>query len=135
MALDSGIKTIRNLKMIVFQLLKKNAPTVCYVDNQTMWDNLMNSTVPSIPEVYYRFREAIQHEVINSVCLIPGSDNPSDAMKKAKDNGKLKRSIADGICITPPTRVFMLQLSKYRNATYIPTLSVTMVDDQEKIEM
>lgn len=91
----------------------------------------MNSTVPIIPEVYYRCREAIHDEVLNSVCLIPGSVNPADAMTKAKDNKKLERAIESGTCITPPTRVFMLQVSKYRNVRHIPTSSVPMVDDNK----
>lgn len=94
-----------------------------------MWDNLMNTTAPSIPQVYYRCREAIQNDIVNSVCLIPGQENPSDAITKMRDNENLKMALADGICVTPPTSVFMLQVSKYRNATFILTSSVPMVND------
>lgn len=40
MALASNIKSIHNMNQIVLQLLKKAVPTVCYVDNQTIYKTL-----------------------------------------------------------------------------------------------
>ena len=126
MALDSGMKTIRNLRHMVFHILKREVPIVCYIDNETMWSNLMNTTVPSMPEIYHRCREAIYTEVVNSVCLISGTLNPADAMTKFKDNQMLQRSIHNNICYTIPTRVFMLQTSRYCDCNFIPTTRVPM---------
>ena len=126
MALDCGIKCIRNMRKIVFQLLNREIPVVCYIDNQTLWMNLMNITAHSLPEIAYRCREAIYDEVLNSVCLIEGKHNPSDAMTKQKDNNALLTTISTNICKTDPTRVFMLQTSKYRDTKFIPTCQVPM---------
>lgn len=118
-ALDGALRCITNLRMVIFQLLKRQIPIVVYVDNQTLWGNLMNETVPSIPEIGYRCREPIKNGIIASICLIPGDINPADAMTKAKHNNSLERAITDHKCCTPAKRVFMLQDSPYRNAIRI----------------
>lgn len=133
-ALCADIKTLRIMNEIVFQLLKKKFSYGLF-DDRTVRDNLMNSTVPSISEVYYCCREVIQKKVVNSVCLVPGSESPADVITKARDNGKLKMAIKLGNCVPFPTRVFMLKTSRYRIFTFIPTSSVPMLrDDQLSID-
>ena len=125
-ALDAGIKCIRNMRKIIYELLDREVPIVCFIDNQSLWMNLMNITAHSIPEVAYRCREAIYDEIINSICLIEGNDNPADAMTKSKDNGKLRKVIEENFCESNATRTFMLQTSKYNHLNYIPTCKVPM---------
>ena len=48
-ALDAGIKCIRNMRKIIYQLLDRDVPIVCFIDNQSLWMNLMNITAHSIP--------------------------------------------------------------------------------------
>lgn len=55
------------------------------------------------------FIEVIQTEVVNSFCLVPGSENPADAMTKPRENGKLKIAIRLGNYGTPLTKLFMPQ--------------------------
>lgn len=87
----------------------------------------MNSTVPSITEVNYHCRKAIQNEVVNSVCLISGSEISAPATTKARDDGKLKMTIKLGSCATSLTRAFMPQNSRYCNNTFILTPSVSTI--------
>ena len=129
MALDIALRTIRNMRHIVFQLMKREIPIVCYVDNQALWDNLMNETAGSIPDIMARCRSYIHDGTIASVCLISGTCNPADAMTKRKPNGALQHILAHNSCQTPPRKVFMMQTNQYRNAPYIPTTSVPMPDD------
>ena len=129
MALDIALRTIRNMRHIVFQLMKREIPIVCYVDNQALWDNLMNETAGSIPDIMARCRSYIHDGTIASVCLISGTCDPADAMTKRKPNGALQRIFAHNSCKTPTREVFMMQTNRYRNAPYIPTTSVPMPED------
>lgn len=94
-----------------------------------MWDNPMNTTVPSITEVKYHCQETIQNSEADFVGLISGCDNPADVMTKTSDNRKMKRAIENGKCVTNPTREFILQVSKYRTVSYILISSVPMISD------
>lgn len=128
-ALDLALNRLRSHRKIIFQLLGKEIPTVVYIDNQTLWDNLMNTTATSLPEVMMRCREHISEETVNSVCLIDSKYNVADAMTKAKPNNALLTCIKHNHFCTPVKRVFMLQNSLFRHATFIPTTSVPMQDD------
>lgn len=70
LALDLSFRSIRNMRMVVFELLKKEVPVVSYIDNQTLWLNVMKETAQSLPEVMYRCRDYISDGTITSVCLI-----------------------------------------------------------------
>lgn len=124
MALDAGLRCLDNLRMVMFTLLKKEVPIVVYIDNQTLSSNLINETVPSIPEVGYRCREPIHDGRIASACLIPGDINPANSMTKAKPNRCLKQAIFANKYVTPSKKVFKLQDSKYRTSPWILTASV-----------
>lgn len=70
----------------------------------------MNTTVSSIPKVYYTYRKAIYKLAVASDCLIVEIKNPSDAMTKARDSGMLKRASKAVNFVTLSTRRIMLQL-------------------------
>lgn len=82
LSLDIALNRLQNQRKIVFQLLQKEVPVVVSIDYQTLWQNLMNDTAPSLPEMMYRCRERIIFEVVNSVCLIESKCNIADAMSK-----------------------------------------------------
>lgn len=115
-----------NMSKIVFAMVQKQVPVVCYMDNETLWTNLMNITAHSLPELACRCREAVYDEIINSICLIKSQENPSDSITKGKDNGKLTQCLKTGYCVTTPTQVFMLQLSKFRDCSFILACTVPM---------
>lgn len=128
-ALDVALQRLRNQRKIVFQLLQKEVPAVVYIDNQTLWQNLMNTTAPSLPEVMLRCRDHINDETVNSVCLIHTAYNPADAMTKKKPNSALVNTIKRIEHKVPVKRVFMLQHSLYRHSSFIPTSHVPMKED------
>ena len=49
MALDIALRTLESIRSILFALTKRQVPVVAYVDCETLWANLMNETVPTIP--------------------------------------------------------------------------------------
>lgn len=126
LALDVAFLGLRNQRRIMFQLLKKEVPIVVYIDNQKLWQNLMKTTAPSMPEVMYRCHEQVNDEIINSVCLIDSNVNPADAMTKKKPNQALLEIISSNKHTFPVKRVFVLQHSLYRHSTFIPTSHVPM---------
>lgn len=128
-ALDLALRSIRNQRELVFQPLRKEVLLVLYIDNQTLWCNLMNSTMISLPEVMLRCREYIHEGTIASVCLIVSEHNPADAFTKQKPNQKLLATLRNNHLNTPAKRVFMLQTSPFRNVDFIPTTSVPMPAD------
>ena len=134
MALDIALRTLRNMRQIVFHMMKREIPVVCYVDNQALWDNLMNETAASIPDIMARCRSYIHDGTVASVCLISRSMNPADCMTKRKPNAMMNQILKLNVCRTPPRKVFMLQTSPFRSATFIPTSSVPMVDDYDDTE-
>lgn len=115
MALDVSLSSLENLSMIVFSLIKRVIPIVVYNDCETLWLNLMNDTIPTIPEIGYRYREPIANGRIAFTCLIPGDLNSADATTKAKPNSMLTNAIRTNKCITPCKRVFMSQDSPFRH--------------------
>ena len=129
MALDHAFRTVENISSTVNRIIGRSVPVVSYIDCDTLWTNLMNETVPTIPEIGYRCREAITSQRTHSMCLIPGAINPADGTTKAKPNRMLEHSILHNNLDTPPKRVFMLQESPFRHCSYIPTSSVPMPSD------
>lgn len=117
--------------MIAFTLLKKIVPFVLHVDCETLWTNLMNDKVPCNPEIGYIVREYIARGIISSICLIPCTSNPLDAMTKVKPNYALQVALKSNRCITPCKRVFMLRDSSYRYLTWITTSKVPMPTDRQ----
>lgn len=124
LALEIGIRSLRNLKQIIFQVFQNEVSTVCYVANRTMSDNLTNTIVSSLHEVYFRCRESIEDAALNSACLLSGIPKPTEAMRERNDNGVLQRWLGTDKCFTPPPRVYMLDLSQYCVSSYIPASSV-----------
>ncbi len=114
-------------KRVLFELMGRHLPTVYYVENQTCWLGLMNSTQPaSLPLETYAPREHVhKHRTVDFVCLIRGKDNPSNALTKSVPNGILGTAIAERRCAAPTSRNCQLQDSEYRNEKYIPTVAVT----------
>lgn len=129
LALDVALLRLRNQRRIMFQLLQKEVPVVLYIDNQTLWQNLMNITASSMPEVMFRCREQITDEIANSVCLIESAFNPADAMTKKNPNLALRSHIKTNKQCIPSKRVFMLQNSLYRHCNFIPKSTVPMTTD------
>jgi len=117
--------------MIVFQLLKKEVPVVAYIDNDTLSTNLMNTTVPSIPEIGYRYREVMHNGMVASVWLVSGMIYPAGALTKVKPKNMLREAIVSGYCKTPAKSVFMLQTNPFRHVSWMPTSKVPMPDDHE----
>lgn len=132
MALDVASLRLRNQRRIIFQLLHKEVPVVAYIDNQTLWQNLINSTAPSMPEIMYRCREMISDEIINRICLIESKQNPADAMIKKNPDASLFHVIKKNEHTVHVKRVFMLQHSLYRHESVIPTSSVPMTENLTK---
>ena len=99
------------------------------MDRETLWANLMNKTIPTIPEIGYRFREHISNRLVDSLCLIMGNITPAEAMKKAKPNSALKKLLTRNRCITPSKREFILQDNEYHHLKWIPIMSVPMPYD------
>lgn len=129
MALDEALKSVEYVSKMLNDLMRKDIPVVVFIDCDTLWSNLMKETVPTIPEIGYRCREAITEERVHSMCLIKSSSNPADALTKAKANKSLQIAIDSNSLITPPHRVFMLQSSRFRHLSYIPTSTVPMPND------
>lgn len=50
-------------------------------------------------------------------------------MTKMPDNGNLNTAFVNRICATPLTVLFMLHVSKYKNATFISTSTALTVND------
>ena len=129
LALDTALQSAENLSKMAFNLLNRQIPVVFYIDCDILWTNLMNETVPTLPEVGYRCREAITYKRVDSMCLISGCYNPADGFTKLKPNGVLKSVVASNKLATPVKHVFTLQDCQFRHLSYIPTSSVPMPMD------
>ncbi|KAI0565265.1 integrase core domain protein [Gracilaria domingensis] len=129
MALDKAFISLEKLKRTIIDLIKRSIPTVSYIDCETLWANLMNETVPTIPEICYRVREHITRELVYVVCLLRSDLHPADGTTKAKPNKALERIVLYNRCISPARKVFMFQDSRFRHCSFIPTTSVPMPQD------
>lgn len=129
LALNFALLRLRNQRRIMLQLLQKEVPVVVYMDKQTLWQNLMNSTALSMPEVLYRCREHVNDEMLNNMCLIESKFNPADAMTKQNPNPALLNILYSHQHEIPCRQVFMLQHSLYRNSSFITTRKVPMQED------
>lgn len=112
--------------------MKRELPCILYIDCETLWNNMIIETVPSIPEEGYRIHEVISKEVVNSVCLIKNDLKPAAAYTKSKPNQSLDRIVHHYKCSSSARRVFMLQKLKYHHCKFIPTSPVSMVSDYMK---
>lgn len=108
LALDLALNRMRIHRETISQLLKKEVPTVVYLDNRTLWHHLRDTTVTCLPEVLFRCREHITEETVNSIRLIDNEHNLADAMTKLKPNNSLELCICDNFYEVPVKRVFML---------------------------
>ncbi len=126
LAMIKAFRFHEDYKRVLCELIGHPVPTVYYVDNQTCWLGLMNSTQPiSLPLEMYAAREHVHlHRTVDVVCLIRGKDNPCDALTKAVPNNILSTAISEQKCTTPVTGLFQLQDSAYRNTEFIPTVAV-----------
>lgn len=92
LALDVALPRLCNLRRIIFQLRQKEVLVVLYIDNQSLWQNLMNKTAPSMPEVMFRCRERIFYEVASRIGLNKSALNPADVTAKKNPNWHCART-------------------------------------------
>lgn len=52
-AADLSLRSVRSLKEVPFQLLRKEGPIEHYIENQALGCNLMSSAKTTIPEVMF----------------------------------------------------------------------------------
>lgn len=119
MALHQALRSIHNLIDVVFQLIQKGFPELLYIDNQTLWCNLINSTFTSLSEIVLLCREYIHDGTIASTCLTPGENGRVDTFTKQRPNQKYSFAQSTNNLSTRPKRVFMLQTSPYRQCNFI----------------
>lgn len=81
LAIDAAVLWLRNQSRIIVQLLKWEILVVLYIDNRTLWQNVMSFISLSMPEFMYRCWEEIQNENINSTCLMDGKFNSKNQRK------------------------------------------------------
>lgn len=80
--LDAALSSIEHIVPCADVLLKKDISLVTYIACDTTWSNVMTETIPTIPKVGYRCREAIVEQLVHPMCPVSTWSTLENSMTK-----------------------------------------------------
>lgn len=109
LALIQAIRSVCNLKNVFFQRKQKDVSIELHIENQRLWDNLVNSTSLSLSKILLCGREYIRDGKIAGTRFIPCEHSTTYPFTKQCLNQKHVFALLPSNLVAPRNRDFMLQ--------------------------